>query len=64
MVIGYWLLVIDLHPSSIILHPSTVFVFVFVIVKVEKLFFSAVPRVFLFEVCNNDSYVVRDVTWA
>ena len=24
------------------------------------------PRsgVFLFEVCNNDSYVVRDVTWA
>ena len=21
-------------------------------------------QVFLFEVCNNDSYVVRDVTWA
>ena len=22
------------------------------------------PRFLLFEVCNNDSYVVRDVTWA
>ena len=30
----------------------------------EKLFFLSQTRVFLFEVCNNDSYVVRDVTWA
>ena len=39
--------------SAVILHPSALEVTVF-------------PRsgVFLFEVCNNDSYVVRDVTWA
>ena len=32
-------------------------------VEQKELFFLR-SRVFLFEVCNNDSYVVRDVPWA
>ena len=33
-------------------------------VEQKERFFLSQTRVFLFEVCNNDSYVVRDVTWA